>query len=272
VVWQKSFNPAIPVHPLRAYGSGWRKPVTCKLSVNVNAIAYLRNRRELPWPSVAGLSRIALEAGAHGITVHPRPDERHIRRSDVTELRTMLRADFPGAEFNIEGYPDTRFLTLVEEEHPDQVTLVPDDPAQSTSDHGWDISRHENWLREICARLHAGKMRVSLFVDPDPSAPALAKAVGADRVEIYTGPYGGAFIEADQKREHKKIVATGKAAAAAGVGLNAGHDLTRDNLPRLVAALPNLLEVSIGHAITADALTFGMARTVQMFCHAIGDT
>lgn len=246
--------------------------MTCKLSVNINAIAYLRNRRDLPWPSVEGLSRIALEAGAHGITVHPRPDERHIRRSDVTALQKMLRADFPAAEFNIEGYPDERFLALVEEELPDQVTLVPDDPGQSTSDHGWDISRHEAWLREICARLHKSKMRISLFVDPDPAAPAKAKAVGADRVEIYTGPYGGAFAEAARNRELEKVVATGKAAAAAGVGLNAGHDLTRENLPRLVAALPNLLEVSIGHAITADALSFGMAATVQMFCHAIGDT
>ncbi len=246
--------------------------MSCKLSVNVNAIAFLRNRRNLPWPSVVELSRIALEAGAHGITVHPRPDERHIRRHDVTDLREMLRRDFPKAEFNIEGYPDERFLALCEAERPDQVTLVPDDPAQSTSDHGWNFERHHNWLSPVIERLHQGKMRISVFVDPDASAPQLARAIGADRVEIYTGPYGGALELAAMHNEFAKVVACGKAAEAAGLGLNAGHDLTRENLPRLVAALPNLQEVSIGHAITADALTFGMAETVRMFCRAIGDS
>jgi pyridoxine 5-phosphate synthase len=246
-------------------------PVTCELSVNVNAIAFLRNRRDVPWPSVVELSRVALDAGAHGITVHPRPDERHIRRHDVTDLREMLRADYPKAEFNIEGYPDERFLTLCEMERPDQVTLVPDDPQQSTSDHGWDFARHHNWLSPVIARLRKGGMRVSVFVDPDPAAPELARSVGADRVEIYTGPYGGALEPIAMQREFERVVATGKAAATAGLGLNAGHDLTRENLPRLVAALPNLQEVSIGHAITADALTFGMAETVRLFKHAIGD-
>jgi pyridoxine 5-phosphate synthase len=218
----------------------------CQLSVNVNAIAYLRNRRDLPWPSVEGLSRVALDAGAHGITVHPRPDERHIRRIDVTVLRKMLRADYPQAEFNIEGYPDERFLALCEIEKPDQVTLVPDDPSQPTSDHGWDFGKDGEMLKSVIARMRRGGMRVSLFVDP---------------------------LEADaMKREFAKVVACGKAAEAAGLGLNAGHDLTRENLPRLVAALPNLLEVSIGHAITADALSFGMAETVRLFCHAIGDS
>jgi pyridoxine 5-phosphate synthase len=242
----------------------------CQLSVNVNAIAYLRNRRDLPWPSVEGLSRVALDAGAHGITVHPRPDERHIRRSDVTVLRKMLRADYPLAEFNIEGYPDERFLALCEIEKPDQVTMVPDDPSQPTSDHGWNFAKDADMLRAVIARLHKGGMRVSLFVDPDPAAPPLAKAVGADRVEIYTGPYGGAKDAVTLTGEFTKVVACGKAAEAAGLGLNAGHDLTRENLPRLVAALPNLLEVSIGHAVTADALSFGMAQTVRLFCHAIG--
>lgn len=243
--------------------------MSCQLSVNVNAIAYLRNRREVPWPSVEGLSRIALDAGAHGITVHLRPDERHIRRSDVTVLRKMLRADYPQAEFNIEGFPDERFLALCEAELPDQVTLVPDDPAQGTSDHGWDIARHGAMLSSVIARLQRNTMRVSLFVDPDPAVPALAKSVSADRVEIYTGPYGGALEPTAMRREFEKVVATGKAADAAGLGLNAGHDLTRENLPRLVAALPNLLEVSIGHAVTADALTFGIAETVRLFNDAL---
>jgi pyridoxine 5-phosphate synthase len=243
--------------------------MTCKLSVNVNAIAYLRNRRSVPWPSVTRLARIALDAGAHGITVHPRPDERHIKRSDVAELSTMLRQDYPKAEFNIEGFPDESFLQLCESTKPDQVTLVPDDPNQVTSDHGWDFQRHHNWLSPVIKRLKQENMRVSVFVDPDPAAPALAKAIGADRVEIYTGPYGDAFDDESLQREFARAVATGKAAAAAGVGLNAGHDLTRENLPRLVAALPNLLEVSIGHAITSDALELGMAETVRMFRAAI---
>jgi pyridoxine 5-phosphate synthase len=244
--------------------------MSCQLSVNVNAIAYLRNRRDLPWPSVIHLSRIALEAGAQGITVHPRPDERHIRRGDVTELRNMLRKDFPKAEYNIEGFPDERFLALCKAEKPDQVTLVPDDPSQSTSDHGWDFSRHHNWLSDIVKKLHEGGMRVSAFIDPDPAAPALAKSIGAERVEIYTGPYGGALEPLAMRKEFERVVATGKAAAKAGVELNAGHDLTRENLPRLVAALPNLKEVSIGHAVIADALEFGMAETVRLFREAIG--
>lgn len=246
--------------------------MTCKLSVNVNAIAFLRNRRDLPWPSVVELSRTALLAGAHGITVHPRPDERHIRRQDVTDLALMLRRDFPEAEFNIEGYPDERFLALCELEKPDQVTLVPDDPAQSTSDHGWDFARHHNWLGQVIGKLKQAKMRVSVFVEPDPAAPGMAKSVGADRVEIYTGPYGGALLPDGMTQEFAKVVACGRAAAKAGLGLNAGHDLTRENLPRLVAALPNLQEVSIGHAITADALMFGMDKTVRLFRDTIGDT
>ena len=243
----------------------------CKLSVNVNAIAYLRNRRHVPWPSVVDLCRVALDNGSAGITVHPRPDERHIRRTDVADINRLLRTEFSGREFNIEGYPDERFLSLCEAEKPEQVTLVPDDPTQGTSDHGWDILANRDLLTAVVARLHKGGMRVSLFVDPDPAAPALAKSVGADRVEIYTGPYGGAFSPADVEREFAKVVATGRAAEVAGLGLNAGHDLTRDNLPALVKALPNLQEVSIGHAVIADAMMFGLGETVRKFRTAIGD-
>ena len=241
----------------------------CQLSVNVNAIAYLRNRREVPWPSLEGLGRIALEAGASGLTVHPRPDERHIREADVPMLRQLIRTGFPACEYNIEGYPDERFLKLVEANRPDQVTLVPDGPAQGTSDHGWDIVMNIALLKDVTARLRAAGMRVSLFIDPDPDAPRLAKSVGADRVEIYTGPYGGAVSASHRQRELDKVIATGKAAEAAGIGLNAGHDLTRDNLPALVKALPNLAEVSIGHAIVADALAFGLSETVRLFRLAI---
>jgi pyridoxine 5-phosphate synthase len=243
----------------------------CKLSVNVNAIAYLRNRRHVPWPSVEGLGRVALDAGAAGLTVHPRPDERHIRHADVPVLRDLIRKEFPGREYNIEGYPDERFLVLVEANAPDQVTLVPDLPGQGTSDHGWDIAAHAALLKDVIARLHAGRMRVSLFVDPEPALAEQAKSVGADRIEIYTGPYGGTFDPTHMEREFKKVVATGKAAEAAGLGLNAGHDLTRENLVPLVKALPNLQEVSIGHAVIADAMMFGMAEAVRLFRKAIGD-
>lgn len=235
------------------------------LSTNVNAIAELRNRRNLPWPSVVGLSRIALAAGAAGITVHPRPDERHIRPSDVTEIAAMIAVEFPDREFNIEGNPDARFVELVERVRPDQVTLVPDDIRQATSDHGWDIAHHREFLSGIIGRLKGDGMRVSVFVDPEPETATLARAVGADRIEIFTGPYGGALDPETRRRELARVVATGEAAAAEGVGLNAGHDLTLVNLPPLVAALPNLLEVSIGHCLTADALIYGMAGAVTRY-------
>ncbi|MEQ9688552.1 MAG: pyridoxine 5'-phosphate synthase [Bauldia litoralis] len=246
--------------------------MTAKLSVNLNAIAYLRNRRDLPWPSVTGIGRIALEAGAHGLTVHPRPDERHIRRSDVPELAQLIADEFPDREFNIEGNPDARFIETVEAIRPTQVTLVPDDIRQSTSDHGWDIAAHRDFLQPMIARFQAAGLRVSLFVDPDPAAAALAKEVGADRIEIFTGPYGGCLDPAEQAGELAKVVATGNAARDAGLGLNAGHDLTLDNLPPLVAALPHLAEVSIGHALTGDALRFGMADAVLRYREACGET
>jgi len=244
------------------------------LSVNLNAIAQLRNRRAVPWPSVLGMARIALEAGADGITVHPRPDERHIRRTDVFELAALLRQDFPGREFNIEGYPSDDFLTLCERAAPEQVTLVPDDPMQATSDHGWAIEANSAVLLPAIERLHAAGMRVSLFINAEPSAPSAAAMVGADRVELYTGPYGGALKPelasvhlaalketADAARE------AGDNARGQGKGLlvNAGHDLNLLNLPPLKAAIPDLAEVSIGHAITADALIYGMAETVRKY-------
>ena len=240
-----------------------------KLSVNLNAIAMLRNRRDLPWPSMTGLGRIALEAGAAGLTVHPRPDERHTRRSDVPALLALVRADFPDREFNIEGFPDARFMEIVEAARPDQVTLVPDDPAQSTSDHGWDIAANRTLLAGVVARLKAKGMRISLFIDADPEAPALAAAIGADRVELYTGPYGGAHDDPGQAaRELERLAATAQAAREAGLDVNAGHDLTLTNLPALVARIPFIAEVSIGHGITADALIHGMAEAVRLYREA----
>ena len=244
--------------------------MTPNLSVNVNAIAHLRNRRSVPWPSVAGLGRIALEAGAHGLTVHPRPDERHIRKTDVPELVALIRKDFPGREFNIEGYPAPEFLDLCQAALPDQVTLVPDDPAQGTSDHGWDIDAHRELLEGVIRQLKAKGLRVSLFIDADASAPARAKAAGADRVELYTGPFGGKLTTGARSRDLKALKVTAEAARTAGLGVNAGHDLTRENLPELVAAIPFLAEVSIGHALIGDALTFGMAESVRLFRKACG--
>ena len=246
-----------------------------KLSVNLNAVAMLRNRRDLPWPSVEGLGRIALAAGAYGLTVHPRPDQRHIRFSDLPVLRALIDDEFPEAEFNIEGYPTDEFLELCARAQPDQVTLVPDDPAQSTSDHGWDFRAHRAFLSDVIARLKAHGTRVSLFADGDGDveAVAVARETGADRIELYTGPYGGCY-DAPEKAVPilEALGATADAAHALGLGVNAGHDLTVANLPALCARIPYLAEVSIGHGLTADALEYGMAETVRRFRRACGET
>ncbi|MDY8109615.1 pyridoxine 5'-phosphate synthase [Fulvimarina sp. 2208YS6-2-32] len=241
------------------------------LSVNLNAVAMLRNRRDLPWPSVTALGRIAMTAGAHGLTVHPRPDERHIRFTDLPQIRALIDTEFPGAEFNIEGYPSDEFLDLVDTVHPEQVTLVPDDPSQPTSDHGFDFKAEGEWLKPIVARLKRQGARVSIFADPDPDQMDAAVATGCDRIELYTGPYGATFADPAAARiELGKLGETADRAMALGLGVNAGHDLTVDNLPALVARIPNLAEVSIGHGLTADALEFGMAQTVRRFRKACG--
>ena len=243
-----------------------------KLSVNLNAVAMLRNRRDLPWPSVTGIGRIALAAGAHGLTVHPRPDQRHIRFSDLPEIRALIDDEFPGHEFNIEGYPTEEFLRLVEETEPEQVTLVPDDPTQATSDHGWDFEKDLEFLKSVVSRLKRRGFRVSLFSDPDAGESALsaAKATGADRIELYTGPYGACHSDsAKAARELEKLVKTADRAIALGLAVNAGHDLTVANIPPLAQRIPALAETSIGHALTADALEFGMAETVRRFLRAL---
>ena len=244
-----------------------------KLSVNLNAIAMLRNRRDLPWPSVIGMGRIALRAGAGGLTVHPRPDQRHVRFTDVPEIRALIDDEFPDREFNIEGYPTQDFLDLVERAQPEQVTLVPDDPEQPTSDHGWDFVANADILRAIVARLRKDGARVSLFCDPDASTEqiAAAKSTGADRIELYTGPYGSCHDDSEKAaKELEKLGKTAEAARTAGLGVNAGHDLTVANLPALARRIPDLSEVSIGHGLTADALEFGMAETVRRFRKACG--
>lgn len=244
-----------------------------KLSVNLNAVAMLRNRRDLPWPSVEGLGRIALQAGAAGLTVHPRPDQRHIRFSDLPMIRALIDDEFPAAEFNIEGYPSEDFLALCEKIEPEQVTLVPDDPSQATSDHGFDFRVSGEMLKPIVVRLKKKGMRVSLFADGDGDVEAvkLAKATGADRIELYTGPYGGCFDDPQRGAEVLELLGrTADAALTEGLGVNAGHDLTVGNLPALVRRIPNLVEVSIGHGLTADALEYGMAETVRRFRRACG--
>ena len=241
------------------------------LSVNLNVAALLRNRRDHPWPSVTGLGRIALAAGAAGLTVHPRPDERHTRATDVRELRAMIDAEFPAAELNVEGYPDERFLRLCEEVRATQVTLVPDDPAQATSDHGWNFAADLETLAPIVERLHGNDHRVSLFADPDAAGMEAAAATGTDRVEFYTGPYGATHSDAEgERRELQRLDAAASAAGANGLGINAGHDLTVENTARLVAAVPNIDEVSIGHALFCDALTYGMEGTVRRYLEACG--
>jgi pyridoxine 5-phosphate synthase len=245
--------------------------MTAKLSVNLNAVAMLRNRRDLPWPSVTGLGRIALAAGAHGLTVHPRPDQRHVRFSDLPEIRALIDDEFPQAEFNIEGYPSEDFLALVDQHQPEQVTLVPDDPAQATSDHGWNFAAQSAFLTPIVRRLKKGGFRVSMFSDPDPSGMAAARDIGADRVELYTGPYGACHDDpAKAAVELQRLEEAADAAFAVGLGVNAGHDLVVDNLPPLIRRVPALAEVSIGHGLTADALQYGMAASVGRFLKACG--
>lgn len=241
------------------------------LSVNLNAVAYLRNRRSMPWPSVTGIARAVLEAGAEGITVHPRPDERHIRRSDVFELEALLRSDFPEAEYNIEGYPSEDFLQLVEEARPDQVTFVPDAPEQSTSDHGWDIAASRDLLERASDVMKALGIRVSLFVDADPAIPAEALAVGAGRIELFTGPFAANFGTAAGADALNLLSETAHAARAAAkaagrpLGLNAGHDLTLENLSAFIEAVPEVDEVSIGHGIITDALLVGFPEAIRRY-------
>jgi pyridoxine 5-phosphate synthase len=246
------------------------RTMTAKLSVNINAIAYLRNRRDLPWPDLIHLGRLALQAGAHGLTVHPRPDERHVRFSDLGPIRALIDDEFPQAEFNIEGYPTEEFLKLCESHQPEQVTLVPDDPSQPTSDHGWDFAASDNFLRPVVQRLKKAGVRVSLFADPAPKDLEYAKRTGAHRVEFYTGPYGSRHDDpAGAQAELARLSEAGQAAASLGLEVNAGHDLTIANLPGLCKALPELKEVSIGHGLTADALEFGIGETVKRHLKAL---
>ena len=238
------------------------------LSVNLNKIALVRNTRRLGIPSVPRFAAIALEAGADGITVHPRPDGRHVRGEDVHELAALL-AGWPAAEFNIEGNPFHQLMDYVRQVRPQQCTFVPDETGAFTSDHGWELARDGDRLRPMIEEAHALGVRVSLFMDAEPQAMRLAREVGADRVELYTEPYALAFGTAAQAEMLARYRAAAQAAQAAGLGVNAGHDLNRDNLPPFLTTVPGVLEVSIGHALTADALEFGMAAAVRMYVATI---
>ncbi|QOV89588.1 pyridoxine 5'-phosphate synthase [Humisphaera borealis] len=238
-----------------------------KLSVNVNKIATLRNTRTLGIPSILHLSRIALRAGAEGITVHPRPDQRHIRASDVGEIAAMLREEFPTAEYNIEGNPFIEYVHFAQDYRPTQCTLVPDSPEAFTSNRGWDLAANRARLGPMIEKLKSFGCRVSLFMNPEPQQMKLAAELGADRIEFYTEPYAAAFAAGDPKAADDYVAAS-HAALEAGLGLNAGHDLNLHNLPPLVKAIPQLLEVSIGHALIADALELGMAETVRRYVSA----
>jgi pyridoxine 5-phosphate synthase len=244
-----------------------------QLSVNVNKVALLRNTRHLGIPSVVRAARLCLEAGADGITVHPRPDERHIRAHDVHEIAVLLK-DWPQAEYNIEGNPFHNLMDFVRElagkgMPPQQATFVPDTEGQFTSDHGWDLALDGERLRPLVAECAALGVRVSLFMDPLPAAMALARAVGAQRVELYTEPYAAAHGQPGQVEQLARFAAAAAAAQAQGLGVNAGHDLNRDNLADFLRAVPGVLEVSIGHALVADALEFGLPETVRAYQRCI---
>jgi pyridoxine 5-phosphate synthase len=234
------------------------------LSVNVNKVATLRNTRNVGVPSVVHCAKLCIDAGAHGITVHPRPDERHIRAQDVIDLAELLRAH-PSVELNIEGNPFHGLLEHVQRVRPTQCTLVPDESNQSTSDHGWDLGKDGVRLEPILARLHAFGCRTSLFVDADPEAVARAHALGADRVELYTEAYAASFARDDHVAILARFVSAAERARTLGIGVNAGHDLNLDNLGRFLEHVPAVLEVSIGHALVADALEFGLRATVEKY-------
>ncbi len=230
-----------------------------RLSVNINKIATLRNARGGNNPNVLKVAMDCERFGAEGITVHPRPDERHIRYSDVVELKKWVKT-----EFNIEGYPDERYMKIIRETSPAQATLVPDTPGAITSNAGWNTIRNETLLKEIIAEIRAQGVRVSVFVDPEKRMVEGAARVGADRIELYTEPYAGQYHK-NKEVAVKPYVEAAKVARDLGLGLNAGHDLDLSNLKFLKQSIPWLDEVSIGHALICNALYFGLENTIQLY-------
>jgi pyridoxine 5-phosphate synthase len=242
-------------------------PITA-LSVNLNKVALVRNTRHLGIPSVTRAATICLDAGAQGITVHPRPDARHIRAGDVRDLHELVRAR-PGVEYNIEGNPFHNLMDFVRELRPHQCTLVPDAEGQATSDHGWNLAQDGERLKPLIAEAKSLGVRVSLFMDPVPQAMEAAKNVGADRVELYTETYAGAFGSPRQQAVLQAFADTAMTARAAGLAVNAGHDLNRDNLTEFLRHVPGVVEVSIGHALISDALELGYEGAVKAYLASI---
>lgn len=240
------------------------------LSVNVNKIALLRNSRGRDYPSVTGFVTRCLALGVKGITVHPRPDERHITRQDVLELSSLLQ-DFPEVEFNIEGYPSDRFLQLVGDVMPAQCTLVPDAPEQLTSDHGWDINANRAQLENILRHLRSAGIRSSLFLDADEAAVHAAADVKADRIELYTEDYARAFGTARETAVFGKYRDAAAKAGTLGVGVNAGHDLNLLNLPEFLR-IPDILEVSIGHALVVESIEHGLEQVISRYLALIAES
>ena len=241
----------------------------CSLSVNVNKVALLRNTRHLGIPSVLRAAEQCLLAGAQGITVHPRPDGSHIRTQDVHELAALLKKDWPHVDYNIEGNPTQNLMDFVRELRPHQVTFVPDSEEQFTSDHGWQFPADLERLRPLIAECQSLGVRVSLFMDPLPEAMAYVAALGAERVELYTETFASAFGTEREAEVLAGFTQTAKAALARGIGLNAGHDLNHDNLTTFLRAVPGVQEVSIGHALIADALERGYTETVREYQRCI---
>ncbi len=241
-----------------------------KLSVNLNKIALLRNTRTIGIPDIVKFASIALEAGADGITVHPRPDGRHVRADDVEKLAALMQA-WPDREFNIEGNPFHNLMAFVRVVKPHQCTLVPDESGQFTSDHGWNLPADATRLQPIVDELASLGVRASLFMDPTPDAMAHVHQLGANRIELYTEPYAEHFGKSGDDTILATYVATAKSAATFGLGVNAGHDLNAQNLTRFLKNVPGVLEVSIGHALIADALEMGLAAAIKLYQRAIAD-
>ena len=241
------------------------------LSVNLNKVALVRNTRELGIPSVLFAAATCLDAGAHGITVHPRPDARHIRAQDVHELSALIAKEWPGVEFNVEGNPFHNLMDFVRELRPHQATFVPDSETQSTSDHGWTFPDDAARLRPLIAEARALGVRVSLFMDPEPEMMAAAKAVGADRVELYTEGYAASRGTSRAASVLALYAEAARTAQAAGLEVNAGHDPSRDNLTEFLRAVPGVREVSIGHAFVADALELGYEAATRDYLRCIAD-
>ena len=243
------------------------------LSVNLNKVALVRNARHLGIPSVLRAADLCLAAGADGITVHPRPDGRHIRSNDVFELAELLK-NWTGREFNIEGNPFHNLMDFVRQVRPHQATFVPDAQGQLTSDHGWNLAQNTEQLAPLIQECRQLGVRVSLFMDPDSQAMALVKRLGADRVELYTEPYAAAFeLSQDQTlQELRRYAASAQSAQDLGLGVNAGHDLNQRNLPAFLQQVPGVLEVSIGHALISDALEYGYSQTVAQYLECLKNT